>query len=497
MKKNFKICVVLLVVCMMASMFRITAFAAGGSISLKSVSGTTGSTVTVNGTVTCSEGAIGAVEAAFSYDASAMQYLSGSSGVNGYESGAVLYAAEGDGSVKTLNFWIKFKLKEKVGTFNVSIGEVEMVSWEDGGNPLIVGKSPAKVAVKAPSSNTNNSNNNSNSNNNNQQQDNRDKNNKLSSLQVYPGALTPAFSADTTSYTVTVPADTKEVTISATAQSSKARVSVSGGKDLKLGPNEAQVIVVAENGSSIAYNLTIMCGEVEKIQINGTDNTIYEGFTDEEIPTGFTRTKLMYNEREYEGLINQSETMRLMGLRSEAGTAFYIYNQENQEFHPFVQIQIAEGKYIVPLPLNAEVETFKDSEKVSLTLQGQTIETWKLDEEFSVAYVMNQDGEECLYRYDSVDGTFQRYVDIEAEEPEPVNTDRTWFPTKYYGYALIGLVALVAILWITMVYFIASRKHRHEARKVKAMKKAEKQKRKEEKKQEKQRKKEEKAIRGY
>lgn len=477
-------------------MFSIVSQAASGSVSISGKSANVGSSVTISCTVKCSSGPIGYADVTLTYDPSALQWVSGTNMAQG-GSGSVHYVGTTpDGTTSSLSFSMTFKIlkagSHKVTTSSVSASDIDEI-------PFTPSKSSGTITGKAPSSNTNNNNNNTNNNtnNNNTQQNNKDKNNKLSSLQVYPGTLTPAFNAGTTSYTVTVPADTKEVTISATAQSNKATVSVSGGKDLKLGPNEAQVIVVAENGSSIAYNLTIMCGEVEKIQINGTDNTIYEGFADEEVPTGFTRTKLMYNEREYEGLINQSETMRLMGLRSEAGTAFYIYNQENQEFYPFVQIQIAEGKYIVPLPLNAEVETFKDSEKVSLTLQGQTIETWKLDEEFSVAYVMNQDGEECLYRYDSVDGTFQRYVDIEAEEPEPVNTDRTWFPTKYYGYALIGLVALVAILWITMVYFIASRKHRHEARKVKAMKKAEKQKRKEEKKQEKQRKKEEKAIRGY
>ena len=100
-------------------------------------------------------------------------------------------------------------------------------------------------------------------------QPNKDGNNKLNSLQVYPGTLSPAFSADVTDYTVTVPGDTTEVAITATAQSSKATVNVTGGKELKLGPNEASVSVIAENGSATSYKITIMCGEIEKIQVGG------------------------------------------------------------------------------------------------------------------------------------------------------------------------------------------------------------------------------------
>lgn len=499
MNRLKKIGVILLSICMFCLVFQSEALAASCSVKVSSASGNVGSTVKITCTASASGTSIGAADVSLKYDPSSLKVQSCSSGASG-TGGGIYYSGWADSSgMSSLSFTVTFQIL-KEGTHAVTIQSAEVSDYESVQAIGTPSKSNGSVTGKVPSSNTNNNNNNNtnnNTSNNNTQQDSRDKNNKLSSLQVYPGTLSPAFSADTTSYTVTVPSDTKEVTISASAQSSKATVSVSGGKDLKLGANEAKVIVVAENGSSIAYNITIMCGEVEKIQINGSENTIYESFTDDQIPAGFARRKVTYNQREYEALVNGTGTLQLISLQNESGTAFYIYNQATQEFYTFVQIQIAEGKYIIPLPLSEEVTAFKDYETVTLTVQEKQFDAWKLDEEFSVVYVMNQDGEETLYRYDSVDGTFQRHVDVEVEESEPVDTDRTWFPSEYYVYALIGLVALVAILWITMIYFIASRKHRHEARKIKAVKKAEKQKRKEEKKLEKQRKKEEKAIRGY
>jgi ATP-dependent Zn protease len=133
---------------------------------------------------------------------------------------------------------------------------------------------------------------------------------------------------------------------------------------------------------------------------------------------------------------------------------------------------------------------------VTLQVQNKNIEVWKLNEEFCVAYVVNQDGENALYRYDNVDKTFQRYTDVEAESGDvsEAPVEKTWFPNEYYMYAIVGLGALSLILFIAMIYFIASRKARHEGRKRKVIKRQEKQRAKEERKLEKQRRFEEKEM---
>jgi hypothetical protein len=282
------------------------------------------------------------------------------------------------------------------------------------------------------------------------------------------------------------------VTISATPQSNKATVTVSGGKDLKLGLNTAQVIVVAENGSSRAYTITIMCGEKEQISIDGTTKTIYEDFTDELIPTGFARTKVTYNKRQYEALVNTTGNLHLMSLENEEGASFYIYNSKTQEFFHFVQVMISEGKYIIPLPLSKDITQFEKNETTTITVNGKDFDAWKINKEFSVAYVMNQGGEHVLYRYDNVDGVFQRYT----EETLKVTVDeqKSLFPDKYYMYAIAGLGALCVILTAAMIYFIASRNARKEGRKKKLQREMEKEQRKQEKALEKERRREEKAL---
>lgn len=469
-------------ICLLFMLLSGEAFAASAKVSVSSASGNVGNTVTVTCSATTSGTAIGGADITLEYEPAALTVISCSTGASG-SSGSVLYsgAASRDGLSK-LSFTVSFKIL-KEGTHSIRVANADVYDF-DTASSVSTSSSGGKITGKVPTTNNNNNTNNNNTNNN-KPQNNKDTNNKLSALQVYPGNLSPAFSADTTSYTVSVPGDTTEVTISATASSSKATVSVSGGKDLKLGPNEAKVIVVAESGASRAYTITIMCGELEKIQIGGAEYTINENFSDDQIPTGFSRKKATYNNRQYEAVTNASGSLVLMNLKSSENTSFYIYNQEAKEFYDFVQIKFAEGKYIIPLPLNKDVVEFAEYDTVTLQVQGKSIDAWKLDEEFSIAYAMNQDGKEVLYKYDSVDETFQRYSDIKVEDVDQAPIEKTWFPNEYYMYAIVGLGALSLILLIAMIYFIASRKARHEGRKKKAIKRQEKQRAKEERQREK------------
>ena len=61
------------------------------------------------------------------------------------------------------------------------------------------------------------------------------------------------------------------------------------------------------------------------------------------------------------------------------------------------------------------------------------------------------------------------YNDIKVEDVDQAPVEKTWFPNEYYMYAIVGLGALSLILLIAMIYFIASRKVRHEGRKKKAI----------------------------
>ncbi len=479
MNKGKKLLILLLSICLLVPAYSERVWAASASVKVTSASGKVGSTVSVTCTASASGASIGGADVVLVYDASKLSLTGCTSGASG-GSGSVyasLYAAS-DGQ-KSLSFTMSFKIL-KEGKHNVSVSSASVFDFD--ANDLTASKSGGAITGKAETTPT--------------QPDKptqpeqpttpdkpeeptqpKDKNSKLKSLQVYPGTLSPAFQANTTSYTVTVPKDTKSVTISAAAQSSKAKFYTSGGKDLKPGPNSAKVVVTAEDGSTTVYNLKIMCGELETITIDGKSYTIEEGFADKDIPKGFAREKLTYKEQQYEGLSHQKGDLKLLCLKnSSEGKSFYIYKTQEQSFYNFVFMEFAEGKSIIPIPLGT-TETFAGVEEVPITLQNKTINSWKVDEEFRVFRAMNQDGEEVFYRYDSVDGTVQRHADLVIEaEPIPEEVPETEQPQNnplagYEWYVIMGLAGVCVLLLIILIVVLASRNHKHTARRKKIKKK--------------------------
>ena len=80
-------------------------------------------------------------------------------------------------------------------------------------------------------------------------------NNKLASLSLTGGTLSPAFNANTTSYTSTINASS--VTINATKGDNYQTISGTGKKTLKYGKNTFNVVVKSESGSSRTYTIVI------------------------------------------------------------------------------------------------------------------------------------------------------------------------------------------------------------------------------------------------
>ena len=79
----------------------------------------------------------------------------------------------------------------------------------------------------------------------------------LSALTIKEGAISPEFKKDVKEYALTIPYETTEVNVTATANDSKAKVNIEGNKDLKEGENIVKVLVTAEDGTSTTYTIKV------------------------------------------------------------------------------------------------------------------------------------------------------------------------------------------------------------------------------------------------
>lgn len=80
-------------------------------------------------------------------------------------------------------------------------------------------------------------------------------NSKLSSLQIVEGVISPEFSSSVTEYTISVPNEIEKLSISAVADDSKATVKITGNEELKVGDNNIELAVTAEDGSKTTYKI--------------------------------------------------------------------------------------------------------------------------------------------------------------------------------------------------------------------------------------------------
>ncbi|MDO4282578.1 MAG: cadherin-like beta sandwich domain-containing protein [Clostridia bacterium] len=105
--------------------------------------------------------------------------------------------------------------------------------------------------------NQNNNNNYNNNQNNNQNTTTKDSNTYLSYLELSEEGMSPSFVKTKTSYAITVGLDVNEINISAETESGSSYYYVEGNTGLVEGDNTISVVVVAENGSTRTYYITV------------------------------------------------------------------------------------------------------------------------------------------------------------------------------------------------------------------------------------------------
>ncbi|GHT49816.1 hypothetical protein FACS189440_16160 [Bacteroidia bacterium] len=91
----------------------------------------------------------------------------------------------------------------------------------------------------------------------------------LSNIEVNQGTLTPAFTPNTTAYTVSVGNAVTSITITAVKNQSAASVSGDGEKSLNVGTNPFDIVVTAEDGTQNTYTVTVTRSAPEIIAVTG------------------------------------------------------------------------------------------------------------------------------------------------------------------------------------------------------------------------------------
>ena len=216
---------------------------------------------------------------------------------------------------------------------------------------------------------------------------------------------------------------------------------------------QGDATVTDSAGSSVA------CEEgYADVTIDGQEYTLSGDFSDSMIPAGFTAGEITYNDSTYKGAVQEKTGLQMAYLVDGDGKGdFWMYDSSDSSFSPAEQVVISDTYSIVIFDAGSKVSMPAKYSKGNLEINGKTFEIWDEPDRdgFYVLYAVNNDGEESLYLYDSVEHTYQR-----METPKSATTPDKKSASKFDAILekisdhLIWFVAAAAVIVILLVIFL-------------------------------------------
>ena len=475
MNKVKKIISALLIICMcavMAFVNKTDILAAGTArVSIGSASGTVGDTVSIDVSISASSG-IGGATIYVSYDPSILA-LSGSSSNSGTAMVSFMDESTASSQSKTITFKI---IGAGTSSLNV-IGDSKVIDIDM--QACSISKSSGSVTASAPASYSSD--------------------NTLSSLQISPGVLSPAFSPDVTTYTTSVGADCASLTVSAVPNDSKATVSVSG-KRMDPGFNTTTITVTAENGSKRTYTIKTTketnSPSNENNQATGSDSS--NGSTDNNndipdvqdpnseaiqepnitvdnaeykivsandehpLPDGYTPTEYDYNGTKVSAGVGIDTGVTIVYLESTDGkgeSGYYVYDSVRKTFSQFVEVSQPQFTYCILAIDEASMELPEGYDVGRTVINGKEVDAL-LDRtgNYALFYGVSSTGETGWFRYNVNDGTIQGYAGYNMADEQVINTntktadsDKAFNTVSSYIFVILAVLAVVIIALIVVV----------------------------------------------
>lgn len=381
-------------------------------------------TVVVGSTVTVTVNASGAAgwEYCINYDSSVLSLSSSTVGNNGslscLQTGSTL---TGGSSVKFV-----FKAK-KSGSTTVSLKNANM--YNDTGNEISFSKGSVSITAKTQA----------------EIEANYSTNAYLSNLRVVDYEITPEFKKDVYEYDLEVENNVESITIKATKDDSSASVSGTGEKELTEGMNVFKIVVTAEKGNTKTYVINVNRKELNPIDVTIDDKhyTVVRKEDALQIPTYYTTTTIKINDEDIPAFVSEITGYTLVGLKDDDGNiALYSYN--DGEYKIYRQFG-TEGFVFIVEDTDKVVEGYEKTKNIKINDNDVEVYVGEDNSEFVLLYGMNATtGDRGWYKYDTKEGTFQRYVELEDNNNS--KDSKLYFYLMIVFASLSGLTILLVIL---------------------------------------------------
>lgn len=472
MKKIFKnsSIIVCIIVLLFSTNYTTVKAAETASVSIGSGTATVGDTVSITVNISSASDMV-MVSLWLAYDATVLEYVSGASG----GSGGFLQLLKGDGGTdvyRNVSYTIVFKAIAP-GTSNLSIDKSHAQCFVAGGmSEMTINASSGSITTKAPANVTYSS------------------NNSLSSLQISPGTLSPAFSPDNTDYTATVGSDCANLIVSAIAADGTASTKITGTK-MDTGANTTTILVTAQDGSTKKYIIrtnkeaagtpapaattAVPAATTEAtptqaatavapvtVTVNGILYHVVSDFSNHPLPTGYSAVEFDLNGQKVTAGKGINK-LTILYLEKEDGSGeggFFVYDTIAKTFSLLSTVSQPALAYTI-LPITKGMELPSGFTMSSLEIAGNIVDVLIPDSAnttFCLIYGVDANGNAGWYRYDYTERTIQKYYSGNNTSNAVTNTTNDSDTDELLIWKILAVAAALVIFALLIATILLASK---------------------------------------
>ncbi len=252
-----------------------------------------------------------------------------------------------------------------------------------------------------------------------------------------------------------------KVSQSTGTDSSDAKLEITNGSSaVTIGPGDPSLITEEEEGGDEGQPATISA-EGPQVEVDGEQYKITSGFSDAMIPPGFARSEMTFEGETCEAVTQQAgkgESAVYLTPLNGGDPTFFLYNSDNGSFIPFEEVEIAADRYLIVLRDDGSVKLPEDYKETKLTLNGKEFTAWQdpTKAEYYVIYALNADGDKVMYQYDTVDGTYQRYIpqSSSGDSGKKKAAKGLWGKILQFAESMLDIVLIVGLMLMGLLIVV-------------------------------------------
>lgn len=227
-----------------------------------------------------------------------------------------------------------------------------------------------------------------------------------------------------------------------------------GSSAVSIGPGDPSLITDDEEETS---------GNGKQVVVDDEKYVISNDFSETIIPEGFVKSEMKFEGETYQVIAQETSGTTAMYLAPVLGgdSDFFLYDDDNGTFSPMEEVEISNGRYIIPLRDDGSINLPERYQKTSLKVNGKEFDTWQdtENEEYYIIYALNADGERLLYQHDTIDKTYQRYnqsLSITDSSSNQITAKGIWgkFLRFFENFLDIAVILVLAVIFVLLIILI-------------------------------------------